>query len=99
MNKNQNNMMRYDTQQKQERASLLKKELEKIMTRRLRQNLDGPTLTSKTQSAIQLLDSKPKIYARDTDQEALKRLDKLKVQVEVIGSKLENVVFYQNTLR
>ena len=91
--------MRYDTQQKQEKLGQLKKELEKIMTRRLRQNLDGPTLSSKSQSAIQLLDSKPKIFTRDTDEVDLKRMDKLKLQVDVIESKLENVVYYQDTLR
>ena len=91
--------MRFETQQKKHKVKQTKNELEKLITRRLRQNLDGPATSSQTQSAIQLLDSKPKILARDTDEEALKRMDKLKMQIEVMDSKLDNILYYQNTLR
>lgn len=99
LNKNEYNVMRFEAAQKKAKLNQLKMELEKIMERRLRQNLDGPELSNTTQSALLLLNSKPKIHARDTNASELKRTERLKVQIEMIEKKLDNVVYYQNTLR
>ena len=84
LNKNENNLIRHEVSQKKEKLGQLKLELEKLIERRLRQNLEGPELSSSTQTALLLLDSKPKINSRDTNAFELKRTEKLKAQIDVI---------------
>ena len=84
LNKNENNLIRHEVSQKKEKLGQLKLELEKLIERRLRQNLDGSEVSNSTQTALLLLDSKPKIHSRDTNTSELKRTEKLKAQIDVI---------------